>query len=380
MSRIAAARTFPSVPTPSVLPTTPRETIELGRQVIAQEARAVEGLLDRLDDEFASAVEKLVALRGNLMVTGIGKAGLIGQKLAATFASTGTRAHFLHPAEAFHGDLGRIGEEDCVLALSQSGETSEILQLLAPLASRGISVIALTSTRTSTLARAADMTLTLGRLDEACSLGLAPSSSTAAMLALGDALALVTSRLKGFEANDFARFHPGGSLGRKLARVDQQMRPLDQCRVARDDATVRDVLAASMRPGRRSGAVLLTDDAGQLTGIFTDSDLARLIERRDDTALDRPIHEQMTRKPATIATGMQMEQAIDLLADRKLSELPVIDQQGRPLGLIDVTDIIGLVPEPTPTPTPFPTPPSSRSDAIPTIVRLYPGDEAPETD
>lgn len=378
MSYHATARRAPSVSPSRSLPTTSSETIELGRQVIAQEARALEGLLDRLDGDFAAAVAKLVALRGNLMVTGIGKAGLIGQKLSATFASTGTRAHFLHPAEAFHGDLGRIADDDCVLALSQSGETSEVLQLLPPLAARGISILAITGTRTSTLARAATLTLTLGRLDEACWLGLAPSSSTTAMLAMGDALALVTSRLKGFEANDFARYHPGGSLGRKLSLVDQQMRGLDQCRVAGEDATVREVLAGSMRPGRRSGAVLLTDAEGRLTGIFTDSDLARLIERRDDGALDRPICEQMTRGPATISSGEQMERAIDLLADRKLSELPVLDQDGRPLGLIDVTDIIGLVPEPTPSKSPAPSTP--RPCPMPTIMRLYPGDEAPETD
>lgn len=371
MPRTAAARLARSSSTQSRLPTTPRETIELGRQVIAQEARALESLLDRLDADFAAAVAKLVDLRGNLIVTGIGKAGLIAQKLAATFASTGTRAHFLHPAEAFHGDLGRLADDDCVLALSQSGETSEVLQLLAPLAARKIALVAMTASRNSTLGRAADLTLTLGRLDEACSLGLAPSSSTTAMLALGDALALVTSRLKGFEASDFARYHPGGALGRKLSRVDDQMRDLEQCRVASQHATVREVLAASTRPGRRSGAVLLTDNQGVLTGIFTDSDLARLIERRDDRALDRPICQQMTRRPTTVASGTKMEIAIDLLADRKISELPVIDRQGRPLGLIDVTDVIGLVPE---------SASESAAEPTPTIVRLYPGDEAPETD
>lgn len=343
-----AARSNPIDPQlqQSPSPVTPEETIELGRQVIASEARAVLQLLNRLGAPFYVAVEQIRSLQGALIVTGMGKAGWIGQKLAATFASTGTRAHFLHPAEAFHGDLGRVAAGDVVLALSQSGETAEVLQLLAPLRTQRAKLIAITATKDNSLGRAAQVVLELGRLDEACSLGLAPSSSTAAMLALGDALALVVSRLRGFQAEDFARNHPGGSLGLQLREVEEQMRPLEQCRVARDDQSVRAMLAASTRPGRRSGAVMLTDASGRLTGIFTDSDLARLIESRRDAALDAAVASFMATTPTTIAAGSFMSDAIELLADRKISELPVVDQDGKPVGMIDVTDVVGLLPEP----------------------------------
>jgi arabinose-5-phosphate isomerase len=316
-----------------------------GRQVIAEEAAALAALAERVDGSFAEAVRRLRKMSGSLIVTGMGKAGLIGQKLAATFASTGTRAHYLHPAEAVHGDLGRVGREDLVLALSQSGETAEVVQLLGPLRAAGVTLVSITASPQSTLGRASDVTLPLGRIAEACPLGLAPSTSTAAMLALGDALALVVSRVKGFTPHDFARFHPGGALGRQLSTVDEYMRSLDECRLAPCTSSVREVLVASTRPGRRSGAIMLIDSRGELAGLFTDSDLARLIERRCDAALDRPIAEVMTRSPATIAAGSPLPAAIELLAGRKFSELPVVDDARRPVGLIDVTDVLEPPPQ-----------------------------------
>jgi arabinose-5-phosphate isomerase len=322
-----------------------QKTLAYGREVIAAEARALNGLIERLDESFGEAVRLIQTTRGCVIVTGIGKAGLIGQKLTATFASTGARSHFLHPAEAFHGDLGRIHRDDVVLALSQSGETSEVLQLLPALKQFGVKLIAITASDNSSLGRAADVVLRLGRLDEACSLGLAPSTSTTAMLALGDALALVVSRLRGFTAEDFARFHPGGALGLKLSAVDDHMRPLDQCRVAGANQTIREVLVKSTRPGRRSGAIMLLDDAGRLVGLFTDSDLARLIERRNDAALDGPIGAVMAKSPTTVLSGERMNVALEILSERKFSELPVVDREGRPEGMIDVTDVVGLLPE-----------------------------------
>ncbi|MDC0935613.1 KpsF/GutQ family sugar-phosphate isomerase [Pirellulales bacterium] len=360
---------LPSTTPPS--PVTDAETVELGRQVIAAEARALVDLLGRVDNEFAAAVAAIRNIRGSLIVTGIGKAGLIAQKLAATFASTGTRTHFLHPAEAFHGDLGRVGPDDCVLALSYSGETSEVVQLLNPLRRRGIVLVAITRATDSTLGRAADVALPLGDIDEACSLGLAPSTSTTAMLALGDALALTLSRINGFEAEDFAKFHPGGSLGFKLSPVDDLMRSLDDCRVACESQTVRRVLAAACLPGRRTGAVMLTDGDGRLTGIFTDSDLARLFEHRNDAALDMPIRMTMANAPTTIPSGALMDEAIAVLVERKISELPVVDQDHRPIGMIDVTDVLGGLPEAA-------IQPELPADAA--TVRLYYGDESPETD
>jgi len=279
----------------------------------------VSELADRLDEQFFHAVELLYGLRGNLLVTGIGKAGLIGQKLAATFASTGTRAHFVHPAEAFHGDLGRVHQGDLVLMLSQSGETDEVVRLLPSLRNMGVPLVAITASEGSTVGQVADVTLTLGQLDEACSLGLAPSTSTAAMLAMGDALALVVSQLRGFEAKDFAKFHPGGTLGLKLSHVEDHMRVLDQCRLASENKTIRQVLVECTKPGRRSGAIMLVDAEGRLTGLFTDSDLARLIEARNDSALDRPVCETMIGAPSTILVGSKMSQALELLTVQRIA-------------------------------------------------------------
>jgi len=344
------------------------EVLRYGREVLQTEAQALAELVDRLDANFFRAVQLLYQLRGNLMVTGMGKAGLIGQKLAATFASTGTRAHFLHPAEAFHGDLGRVQAGDVVLMLSQSGETGEVVQLLPSLQRLAVPLIAITATARSTVGQLADVAIALGSLGEACSLGLAPSTSTTAMLAMGDALALVVSRLQGFGAEDFARFHPGGSLGLKLSRVEEYMRPLDQCRLASDEATIRQMLATCTQPGRRTGATMLTDDRGRLAGLFTDSDLVRLIEHRNDTALDRPVRETMVTAPTTVRTGAKMSEAVELLATRKISELPVIDHDDCPVGMIDVTDVVGLLPKSAP-----------MEEVLPTVgspaVRIYPADE-----
>jgi arabinose-5-phosphate isomerase len=338
MSKEAPARRVP--PSPALL--TAAEQLRAAREIVRLEAVAIYDLSNRLNRSFCEAVELLATCRGSALVTGMGKAGLIGQKIAATLASTGTRAHFLHPAEAFHGDLGRIHRDDVVLMLTQSGETPEVVQLLPSLREFGVGLIAVTASRESTVGRAAGVVLELGQLEEACSLGLAPSTTTTAMLAVGDALALVASKMKNFQADDFARFHPGGALGRKLSRVDDIMRPLAECRVAKDAETVRQVIVACTRPGRRTGAIMLTDAAGRLTGLFTDSDLARLFEQRNEAALDRPICEVMAAQPTIVKSGMRVGDAVTLLAQRKFSELPVVDAAGRPLGLIDVTDVVGL--------------------------------------
>lgn len=317
------------------------EQLELAREVLCGEADALRALSERLGASFLAAVELCHGCRGHLVVTGMGKAGLIGQKIAATLSSTGTRSHFLHPAEAFHGDLGTIHPDDVILALSFSGRTEEVVRLLAPLRSLGNPLIAITGDPLSPLGRAASVLLDLGPIEEACPLGLAPSTSTTAMLALGDALALVASRRRRFGAEDFARFHPGGSLGRQLSPVETLMRPLDHCRVASAGRTVREVLVSSSRPGRRSGAIMLVDEAGRLCGLFTDSDLARLFESPVDPALDRPIAEVMTRSPVQVEAGTRLRDAVRLLARRQISELPVVDGAGRPIGLLDITDVVG---------------------------------------
>ena len=337
MSKEASARRNPPPPL-----LTPIEQLRAAREILRMEAVAIYDLSNRLNQSFCQAVALLAACRGSALITGMGKAGLIGQKISATLASTGTRAHFLHPAEAFHGDLGRIHADDVVVILTQSGETAEVVQLLPSLREFGVPLVAVTAARASTVGRAATVVIELGAVEEACSLGLAPSTSTTAMLAVGDALALVLSKLRDFKADDFARFHPGGALGRKLSRVDDLMRPLVECRHASDSLSVREVIVACTRPGRRTGAIMLTDGAGRLTGLFTDSDLARLFERRDEASLDRPIRDVMAARPTTVASGTRVGDAVALLAERKFSELPVVDAAGRPIGLVDVTDVVGL--------------------------------------
>ena len=319
--------------------------LRIARDVLRAEGRALLALADRLDRESLSrAVELLLHCEGSVIVTGMGKAGLVAKKIVATLASTGTPSHFLHPAEAVHGDLGRIGPRDVVLALSFSGQSEEIVRILPFLREVPAALVAVTANPASELARAATVVLDLGSLEEACPHNLAPTTSATAMMALGDALALAVSRMRQFSAEDFARLHPAGSLGRKLARVDDVMRPLSACRVADQKKSVREVFVAAGRPGRRSGAILLIDGAGKLVGLFTDSDLARLLESGRDGQLDRPIAEVMTHRPTTVPSGSLLREAVELISSRKISELPVVDSALRPLGLIDITDVVALLP------------------------------------
>ncbi len=340
----------------------------LARRILTLEAEAVRQLADRLDDRFVRAVRLILHCNGQVIVSGIGKAGLVGQKLVATFASTGTPSHFLHPAEAVHGDLGRVGPNDIVLILSQSGETEEITRILPSFRSLGVSILAITASETSTLGNHAEIVLPLGRLEEADSLGLAPTTSTTAMIALGDALALVVSEQRGFRAEDFARFHPGGALGRKLSLVDDYCRPLAQCRVAPDSETVREVFVRHGIVGRRSGAILLLDADKRLAGIFTDSDLAKLFERHRDHLLDSPIRDVMTSKPTTVRCGSKMLEAVALMGERRISELPVLDVDGFPHGIIDITDVVAAFPEYA----------AFREEPGPAAFQKEPGSEVPE--
>jgi len=317
-----------------------------GREVLEAEGAAVLTAAAALDHAFCRAVRLVEGCTGSVVVTGIGKAGLVARKISATLASTGSPSHFLHPAEAMHGDLGAVRADDVVLAISQSGETEEVTRLLPHLAARRVAIVAFTARPDSTLGRAATVVVPTGAVREAGSLGLAPSTSTAVMLALGDALALVVSGLRQFTPEDFAARHPGGSLGRQLMLVEDAMRPCAECRLARPEDTVRAVFARPL-PARRTGAVMILDDAGALAGIFTDSDLARLFERRHDAALDEPIGRVMTSRPTTLPIGTRLRDAVAILESRRLSELPVLDRDGRPVGLLDIVDLVGLVPPET---------------------------------
>lgn len=331
-----------AVPNPSIVPASHLTQLREAREIIAHESEALLGLSRRLDTQFCEAVEVLANCTGSTLVTGVGKAGLIGRKIAATLSSTGTRAHFVHPTEALHGDLGCVGPGDVWLMLSNSGETDEICRLLELVADRTVPVIAITGSEASTLGAAADVTIQLGRLMEAGLHGLAPTTSTTAMLAVGDALALVTSQARNFTPQQFAKFHPGGALGRRLASVKDIMRSGDQVRIASESATIREVFVTLSRPGRRTGAVMLVDADGRLSGLFTDSDLARLLECRRDEQFDRPISQVMTARPLTIGPDAILEEARQILGARHVSELPVIDEAGCPIGLVDITDLIGL--------------------------------------
>ena len=323
---------------------TPFQQFALARDIIQSETQALRELAERLPTDFPAAVDAIVHCRGAVIVVGIGKAGWIGQKLSASFASTGIRSHFLHPGEAIHGDLGRVGSDDVVLVLSNSGETEEVVRLLPTFKNLRVPVIAITAKTASSLGSQADWVLDYGTVQEACPFGLAPTTSTTLMLALGDALVLVAAEVRSFSPHEFAKYHPGGSLGKKLAIVDEIMRPIERCRVGNQKETVRQILISHHLPGRRSGAILLSCDQGKLAGIFTDSDLARLLENQQDSALDQPISQVMTRSPVTVASGTRVMEAIEILASRSISELPVVSNTNEPLGMIDITDVVGLLP------------------------------------
>lgn len=327
-----------------VFPYSQFEQLREAREIVRMEAEALHSVAQQLDAEFCAAVSLLADCKGCVIVLGIGKAGIIARKIAATLSSTGTRALFLHPAEAIHGDLGNVQREDVALILSNSGETEEVCRLLPFFQQRDIPIVALTGRPESTLLAAAQVRLVIGRLREAGPHGLAPTTSTTAMLAVGDALALVVARVKGFSPQLFAQHHPGGSLGQKLRTVGEMMRSGEQLRIAGETETVRCVFSELRKPGRRTGAVMLVDESGQLSGLFTDSDLARLLEAHRDIQLDRPISEVMTHDPFTITAEALLSEAVELLSRYHLSELPVIDEAGRPLGLLDITDVIGLLP------------------------------------
>ena len=320
----------------------PFEHIRQGREILLNQAKAIDTVGKNVPADFPLAVELIAGCRGAVIVVGIGKAGWIGQKISASLASTGTASHFLHPSEALHGDLGRVKTDDVVLVLSNSGETAEIVNLLPRVKDLGVKTVAITATLDSTLARHATAVLDFGKVKESGHLGLAPSASTTVMLAIGDALALTVSRFKDFQATDFAKFHPGGSLGLKLSNVTEVMRPISSCRIGLETDTVRNLFVSQGGARRRSGVVMLIGQSGELTGIFTDSDLAKLLERQQDDLFDGPVSQVMTTHPITIDAGERTSVAIETLATRNISELPVVDSQGRPVGLVDITDIVSL--------------------------------------
>ncbi len=317
---------------------------EFARQVLETEAAAVRSLIPLLDEGFDKAVRLILDCSGAVLTSGIGKAGHVARKLSASFSSTGTPSHFLNPAEALHGDLGAVRRGDLVMILSHSGESDEILRMLSVVKKLGHPIIALTATDANALARFSDVVLRLGRIEEACPLGLAPSASTTAITALGDALFLSVMKARQFTADDFAVYHPAGQLGRKLIRVAEAMtfRLGENLPVASERLTVGQVLHEVSSIKRRSGAVILVDDAGKMSGIFSDGDLRRAITDDDGSALRRPIGQVMTRSPKRVRGDQLASEAMALMRQFRIDELPVVDDVDRPVGLIDIQDLILL--------------------------------------
>ncbi len=314
--------------------------IDRGREVLRAEARAIEALAERLDTRFDDAVKSLLTCRGRVVTTGVGKAGAVARKLAATLSSTGTPAFFLHPAEGVHGDLGVVTPDDVLIALSYSGESDEIVRLLPTLSRIGAYMIAFVGSPGSSLGRAANLVLDIEVESEACPLGLAPTTSTAAMLALGDALALATMEARGFTKEDFAGFHPAGALGRRLTlRVSDVMRSDEALAVVLELESVRHALFAITRAG--AGAACLVDASGRLVGLITDGDVRRAI-LKDITFLERPAAEIMNPDPMVIAGNPLAVEALQLMEEhpRKIGEAPVVDSDGRPVGMIMLKDLI----------------------------------------
>jgi arabinose-5-phosphate isomerase len=319
-----------------------RRRLERAAEVIRIETEAIARLGELLDQSFSQAVDLVLGCAGQVVVTGLGKAGLVGQKISATFASTGTPSIFLHPVEALHGDLGRVRAQDLVLALSNSGETSEVNATLGPARRIGAGVLAVTGAPASTLARLADCVLDIGRVREACPLELAPTASTTAMLALGDALAMAVLSERGFGRDDYARYHPAGALGRRLLRVHEVMRTGEELPLVPADATVAQALIVMSRTPGRPGAALLQAADGSLAGIFTDGDLRRLLETGAVSRLEQPVLRFAVAEPKSIGPQALLEEAERLLHAHRIDQLPVLDEQGRPVGLLDVQDVLDV--------------------------------------
>ncbi|HEY5810386.1 MAG TPA: KpsF/GutQ family sugar-phosphate isomerase [Povalibacter sp.] len=319
-------------------PTLPAERlVARARQVLHIESAAVSALESRVGESFVAACQLIFQCAGRLVVTGMGKSGHIGDKIAATFASTGTPAFFLHAAEASHGDIGMITSSDVLLALSNSGETPELLSILPVIKRLGVGLIALTGKPQSTLGRAADVALDVSVPQEACPLNLAPTASTTATLAMGDALAIALLEARGFSEEDFARSHPGGSLGRKLLlHVDDVMRTADQLPRVTPEASLHDGLVEMSAKGL--GMTTVIDDAGRLLGIFTDGDLRRLLDKPFDLHRST-MGELMKRNPRSVRPRMLAAEAVHVMETSSITALPVVDESGLLIGALNVHDL-----------------------------------------
>ena len=322
------------------------DEVDFLRTVFDAESATLGRLSENLGSEADSwerAISLVAECSGHVVVSGMGKSGLVGAKISATLSSLGRPSHALHPAEAVHGDLGRIRRGDVALLISYSGETEEVVALGSILRTDGVSCIGISRSAESSLGRISTAHLSLGDITEACPLNLAPTASTTAMIAVGDALALAAARRLEFDADSFHRHHPGGMLGAGLRPIVETLRFRvgENVPVVGDLVTVREALAAS-GDARRTGAILLVDADGLLSGIFTDGDLRRLVNTDGTSGLDKPIAEVMTRQPRRLSDTELVRDAVRLVRERRVDEIPVVDDQGRPVGIVDVQDLIAM--------------------------------------
>lgn len=318
-------------------------SIHTVKNVLENESEAIKRVAERVNSDFEKALEMLFSATGRIIVTGMGKPGFIAQKISATLSSTGSPSLYLHPAEALHGDLGRVTAEDIIVAFSNSGETEEVVRLIPIIKKIGAKLIAVTAKRSSTLAMGSNCVIDSSSGKEACPMGLAPTTSTTVMLAIGDALAIALLEKKDFKPKDFALYHPGGALGKKLLlKVSDIMRPAKQTAIVRDNARIRDVLVEIT--GKRGGSASVIDEKGQLVGIFTDGDLRRHLDRGKDI-LEEEVKHAMTVDPITITPEKLAAEAFEILREKAIDEIPVVDSERRPAGILDVQDILkaGLV-------------------------------------
>ncbi|MCL2076370.1 MAG: KpsF/GutQ family sugar-phosphate isomerase [Betaproteobacteria bacterium] len=324
------------------MPSSPPRSVELAIRTLTIEAEAIEALISRIDTRFADAVELILHSKGRVIVSGMGKSGHIARKVASTLSSTGTPAYFVHPGEASHGDLGMVKSIDIFLALSNSGETEEIIRILPAVRRQGAKLVAMTGNAASTLAREADITLDVSVAREACPLNLAPTASTTAVLALGDALAVALLDARGFKTEDFALSHPGGSLGRRLlTHVEDVMRKAEQVPVVRPDAALSEAILTISRGGL--GMTAITDHENKILGIFTDGDLRRALEDREtygsEDFLAIPIERLMRTDPCRIAPTRLAAEAVEIMDRRRINQLLVADEAGHLIGALNMHDL-----------------------------------------
>ena len=314
----------------------PASTLDLARKVLQTEAAAILSLVDRVDADFERAVQTLFDCRGRAVVTGMGKSGIIGRKIAATLSSTGTSAFFLHPAEAIHGDLGAIRDEDVVIAISHSGETEELVRLVEGIRRIGAKLIVMTGGTSSTLSNAADITLNCSIDEEACPMNLAPTASTTAALAFGDALAMALCARKGFREKDFAMLHPGGRLGRRLIRVENAMHSGDAAPIVGASTRMPEVFHEMS--SKRLGMTCVVDEQSRLVGVFTDGDLRRLMTKQSNV-LELRVDEVMSSNPVTIDRHLLAVEALKIMETRKITSVVVVDGDGRVEGVVHLHDL-----------------------------------------